>query len=236
MKKFIETYNIKNLKVKTNNGYKDVKAIHKTIKYNVYKLNTESFELECADNHIVLTNNGSEYVKNLKINDLIYTTNGLEPIKSIIKTDKQEYMYDLEIDTQNEDEKYYYTNNILSHNTTMAAFYLLYEATFPIVKGDFLIVAHKQSHAKEVLKRMKDMYYSVPLWMKPGVVKNNELAIEFDVGIRVIAEATTATAARGKTLKIVYCVDGNSNITIRNKNTKKILNIPIKKLFNKDFK
>ena len=41
----------------------------------------------------------------------------------------------------------------------------------------------------EVLKRLKDMYYSMPMWMKPGMIKNNETSIEFDNGMRVIAEA-----------------------------------------------
>jgi phage terminase large subunit-like protein len=89
--------------------------------------------------------------------------------------------------------------------TTLAAAYLLYEATFPKSKGDILIVAHKQGHSMEVLKRLRDMYFSMPMWMKAGMVKNNETSITFDNGMRVIAEATTANAARGKSLKIVYC-------------------------------
>ena len=44
------------------------------------------------------------------------------------------------------------------------------------------------------------MYYSMPLWLKPGMVKNNETSIEFDNGMRIIAEATTSNAARGKSL------------------------------------
>jgi len=45
--------------------------------------------------------------------------------------------------------------------TTLGALYLLYEACFMENKGDILIVAHKQGHAMEVLKRLKDMYYSI---------------------------------------------------------------------------
>lgn len=115
--------------------------------------------------------------------------------------------------------------------TTLAAFYLLYEACFPHAKGDILIVAHKQGHAMEVLKRLKDMYYSMPMWMKPGMVKNNETSVEFDNGMRVIAEATTANAARGKSLKLVYCVDGKTKVTIRNKNTGEVREIDIEDLY-----
>ncbi len=121
--------------------------------------------------------------------------------------------------------------------TTLGAFYLLYEASFPPAKGDILIVAHKQAHAMEVLKRMKDMYYSMPMWLKPGMVKNNETSVEFDNGMRVIAEATTANAARGKSLKFVYCVDGKTKIKIRNKNTGEIREVDIEDLyFNEEYK
>lgn len=121
--------------------------------------------------------------------------------------------------------------------TTLAAFYLLYEASFPSAKGDILIVAHKQGHAMEVLKRLKDMYYSMPLWMKPGMVKNNETSVEFDNGMRVIAEATTANAARGKSLKLVYCVDGETKISIRNKESGEVREIDIADLyFNDEYK
>lgn len=121
--------------------------------------------------------------------------------------------------------------------TTIGAYYLLYEACFPPAKGDILIVAHKQGHAMEVLKRLKDMYYSMPMWMKPGMVKNNETSVEFDNGMRVIAEATTANAARGKSLKFVYCVDGKTKITIRNKESGEIREVDIEDLyFNDEYK
>lgn len=118
--------------------------------------------------------------------------------------------------------------------TTIGAFYLLYEACFPKVKGDLLIVAHKQSHAQEVLRRIKGFYYSCPLWLKPGIVKNNETSVEFDNGCRIIAEATTANAARGKSLRFVYCVDGKTSIFIRNKNTGEIREIDIQDLYLSD--
>jgi hypothetical protein len=115
--------------------------------------------------------------------------------------------------------------------------YLLYEACFPASKGDILIVAHKQAHSMEVLKRLKDMYYSMPLWLKPGMVKNNETSIEFDNGMRIIAEATTSNAARGKSLKFVYCVDGHSKVTVRHKQTGEVREIDIQDLyFNNEYK
>jgi hypothetical protein len=173
-------------------------------------------------------------VKDLKLGHIIMTEKGPEKVISIKETSEKVPMFDLSVTSQNHR---YYTNGILSHNTTIGAYYLLYEACFPASKGDILIVAHKQAHSMEVLKRLKDMYYSMPLWLKPGMVKNNETSIEFDNGMRIIAEATTSNAARGKSLKFVYCVSGDTKIQIRNKNTGEVREIDIQDLyFNNEYK
>jgi len=228
-KKFIEEILVDGFSVKTDKGFQKVISSNKTIEYKIYILRTETLELKCADNHIVFDEKFNEvFVKDLVQGNKIQTQNGIEEVKELIVTDEEENMYDLSVDS---DDHRYYTNGILSHNTTMAAFYLLYEAVFPIAKGDILIVAHKQAHAMEVLKRLKDMYYSMPYWMKPGMVKNNETSVVFDNSMSVIAEATTANAARGKSLKIVYCVDGETKIDIRNKQTGEIRTIDIQDLY-----
>lgn len=231
-KKFIEQLSVDGWSVKTDTGYEKVESSNKTIDYKVWEIETESHTLRCADNHIVFDTWFNErFVKDLKIGYVIMTESGAEKVISVKETTVEEPMYDLSVDSNNHR---YYTNGILSHNTTIAAFYLLYEACFPPAKGDILIVAHKQGHSVEVLKRLKDMYYSMPLWLKPGLIKNNETSVEFDNGMRVIAEATTANAARGKSLKFVYCVDGETKIKIRNKNTSEVREIDIEDLYLKD--
>jgi len=183
MDKFIEEIPVEGYSVKTDKGFVPILASNKTKEFDVYYLRTENHELRCADEHLVyFSDTQSVYVKDLKVHDKILTDSGLEEILEIHQEDKKEHMFDLSI---NSEDHRYYTNGILSHNTTMGAFYLLYEACFPKSKGDILIVAHKQGHAVEVLKRMKDMYYSMPLWMKPGMIKNNETSVEFDNGMRV---------------------------------------------------
>lgn len=235
MKKFIEQISVDGWSVKTDTGYEKISSSNKTIEYAVWKIKTVNYSLECADNHIVFDDEFNEkYVKNLKVGDCIMTETGPEAIISLNETDRIESMFDLSVASENHR---YYTNGLLSHNTTIGAFYLLYEAMFPSVPGDILIVAHKQAHAMEVLKRMKEMYYSCPLWLKSGVVKNNETSVVFDNGMRVIAEATTANAARGKSLRFVYCVSGSTNISIRNKSTGEIREIDIQDLYlNEDYK
>jgi len=116
-KKFIESKKINDYEVLTPSGWVNVDAIHKTIEYDVYILKTEKCELSCADNHIVILNDNTEiFVKDLKQGDKILTKFGEEEIKQIIKTNIYENMYDLELDIDS--NKLYYTNNIVSHNTT----------------------------------------------------------------------------------------------------------------------
>jgi hypothetical protein len=227
--KFIEQLLVDGWSVNTDTGFQKIIGSNKTVDYCVWEVITENHILECADNHIVFDSNyNSIFVKDLTVDDFIVTEDGLEKIISVKKTIESTPMYDLSVES--EDHRYY-TNGILSHNTTIGAFYLLYEACFPVAKGDILIVAHKQAHSVEVLKRIKDMYYSAPNWLKPGMIKNNETSVEFDNGMRIIAEATTANAARGKSLKFVYCLDGKTQITIRNKKTGEIREIDIQDLY-----
>jgi len=115
-KKFIESRNISNYEILTDDGFKDLCAIHKTIEYDVYKLVLENKELKCADNHIVfLENNKEMFVKDLKYGDMIKTVDGCEKVLSVENTGCKKNMWDFELTKNNVK---YYTNGILSHNTT----------------------------------------------------------------------------------------------------------------------
>jgi len=227
--KFTESLPVTGWSVKTDTGFQPVVSTNSTIEYIVWRIRTTHHELLCADFHILFLESGIEcFASNLVVGDRIMTEQGPELVVEVVNTGLRAEMYDLALDDQNHR---YYTNGVLSHNTTIGAYFLLYEACFPQTPGDILIVAHKQAHAVEVLKRIKDMYYSCPLWMKPGMEKNNETSVVFDNGMRIIAEATTSNAARGKSLRYVYCVDGQTKITIRNKITHEVREINIEELY-----
>lgn len=116
-KKFIESKRITEYEVLTDTGWVDINAVHKTIKYDIWVLKTTDFILKCADKHIVFNNKYKEvFVKDLNVGDLILTNNGIQPVISIEKTQNNDNMYDLELEIDS--NKRYYTNNILSHNTT----------------------------------------------------------------------------------------------------------------------
>lgn len=117
-KKFIETKKINDYEVFTDNGWIDIDAIHKTIKYDIWIVKTKDYILECADKHILFNENLEEiFVENLKVGDGILTEKGIQYIINIEKTNEKCNMFDLQL---NEDsDKRYFTNGILSHNTTI---------------------------------------------------------------------------------------------------------------------
>ena len=116
-RKFIESKKLSNYEVFTDSGWVDVDAIHKTIEYDIWEVKTTDYVLECADRHILFDRDYKEvYVQDLKKGNVIITEKGEQEILSVIKTDKKENMYDLELDLDS--QKRYYTNGILSHNTT----------------------------------------------------------------------------------------------------------------------
>ncbi len=119
MKKIINTKKIDNFEVWSDDGWIDIKNIHTTIKYEQYILRTENMELHCADNHIIFdSSNKEKFINELKIGDMIQTENGLETVLEIINTNILKTMYDLEVDSK---KHRYYTNGILSHNTSLAS-------------------------------------------------------------------------------------------------------------------
>lgn len=114
-KKIVDSKIINDYEVLTDDGWVDVNAIHKTIKYEKFILETVNNKLECADIHIVFLKNGKEiFVKNINVGDEIITKNGVEEVTKLYNTGEKYHMYDLELSDNNFK---YYTNNILSHNT-----------------------------------------------------------------------------------------------------------------------
>lgn len=118
-KKFVETIEVEDYQVLTDEGFVDIKNLHKTIKYNKYiLLLNNGMSLGCADNHIVFDENMNEiFVKDLKSGMLLQTDDGIVSVEKVEKTDGEEHMFDLELKKKSKHR--YYTNGILSHNTEL---------------------------------------------------------------------------------------------------------------------
>ena len=119
LKKITKSYKIDDFEILTDNGFVDVINLHETIPYDVWYLATESYELKCADKHIVFDESMCEiFVKDINIGSKIYTKNGLETVIDCRGLNVQpEIMYDFELGDNSNHR--YYTNGILSHNTAI---------------------------------------------------------------------------------------------------------------------
>ena len=187
-KKFIESKKIDDYEVLTDGGWVDINAIHKTIEYEIYHLKTElGYELFCADNHIVFKNTTEIFIKDLKEGDIIEAL--IRPVKvlSIEKTGNFENMYDLELEY--ESNKRYYTNGILSHNTT----YIRY-LTSKIKKNIIFIAPDMVDHITD------------PSFI-PFLIKNNDTVLIIEDGEPAL-QSRDGNGRTGAVSNILNLTDG----------------------------
>lgn len=187
--KLIWSHIINGIEVYSKSGWVPASYIHETKPYHIYKLTTKNgLALECADEHLVFDESmNTKWVIDLKIGDMIQTEYGIDEVLNIEKTNIKVSMCDISV---LEEDESYYTNHILSHNTTTSAIFLLHYALFNTDKNT-LVVANKRVTSVEILDKIKKIYLEVPYFLKPGILKWNEGEIVFDNGCRVMAEATT---------------------------------------------
>lgn len=121
---------------------------------------------------------------------------------------------------------------IPTHNTTCAVGYLLWYTMF-IPESQVLIAAHKQEGAHDIMNRYRFAYENLPNFIRAGVYSYNRHTIEYDNGARIQAVTTTENTGRGKSLSLIYCLDGNTTVKIRNKHTLIEEDISLKDLYNR---
>lgn len=230
--KFIEQTTPDGLFVNTPSGFQPIAHTHKTVPYRVWRIETPDFFLECADEHIVIGDYYQQvYVKNLTVGSQIYTINGLQPVLSVVETDRTEYMYDIEL---SETDHIYYTNGILSHNSQTSAAYLLWYAAFRSEKT-VLIASNKNDNAMEMIYRIRFMYERMPHWLKPGLTEDgwNKHNIGFDNGSRIISTATTENSGRGLSISLLFCLGGETEVTVKDTKTGEVDTISMEQLYEK---
>ena len=200
--KFIESHKVEDLEIWTDEGWVDIQEVHKTVKFDVWVVETENFELQCADEHIVIGENREEiYVKDLKIGDKIITENGAESVIRVERLDvAPEHMYDLSIDSENHT---FFSNGILSHNSTLATIFMLWVAIFNDDQK-LLLVANKESTAKEIFRRIRVAYEGLPNWLKAPVTYYGLESLELQNGSRISITTTTGTAGRGSSANLLF--------------------------------
>lgn len=205
-KKFLESFIIKNWEVKTESGFKPITHSNKTIEYNVYELELENgLTVKCADTHIFINSQSQQIYAKDSLNEELFTVNGVSKVIKVTNLNYKESMYDLTVDSN---EHTYFTNGILSHNTTVATIILLHYALFNKDKR-IALLANKGDAAREILDRIQIAFENLPKWMQSGVVIWNKGTIQLENGSRIIAASSSASSIRGKS-----CVTGDTKITV----------------------
>lgn len=185
-RKFVNSIDLSNLEIETDSGWQPVSSIHKTVPYTVWKIETASgLSLDCADTHILFDKNFNEiFTKDIVENQTeIITENGSELVIKVSKTDVEENMFDLTVDHP---DHRFYTNGILSHNTTIinALSYALYGQALTNIKRNNLI---NKTNSKGMLVTLtfekNNTEYRIERGRSPNVLKffkNNEEQVEED--------------------------------------------------------
>jgi len=172
-RKFINCIDLQNFEIETDTGWRPISKIMKTIPYQVWLLTTVSgIVLECADEHIVFDGNFNEiFVKDIAANSYIQTVNGIELVTNVQLVDRIENMFDVTVESN---DHRYFTNGILSHNTTIinALSYGIYGTALTNIKKDNLVNKTNGKNMLVTIEFEKDgNHYVIHRGRKPNVFK-----------------------------------------------------------------
>lgn len=211
MYKFEEALNLPLGKwlIRSDEGYSDMTKMLKTIPYDIWYVCTENFEIKVADKHIFFSHDFKQIpADELSIGDMIYTKNGLEPVKEVYFMGYQDNTYSPSV--LNEKHSYY-ANGILNKNTTIVAVFLVHYLIFSKEKT-IAVLANKMQGAIEIVDRAKVIIEGLPDFLKPGIKLYNKKRIELENGCKLLAAATTPSAVRGLSIN---CTDGQNLVRIK---------------------
>ena len=199
--KLIHSFDVNDIEIFTDTGYKHISHVHMTRKFKTYRVVLENGAIiECADTHILFDEHMNQvFVKDLKSGSLVQTTDGPVKVLFINELEREVCMCDVTVD---DDNHRFYSNGILSHNTTTSALFMLHYICFNFDKNA-LVLGQKRKTAVEILDKSKKIFVELPYFIRPGVVKWNESEIVLDNGCRLMAEATTINSGISYTF---HCV------------------------------
>ena len=227
-RKFTNVIPVTDWEVSTESGWVDITHFNVTVEYQVWRITTETGRiLEGADTHILIDYEGDPVFIKDSLDCGIKTVSGIERVVSVEQLDYQVPMYDI---TVNSPDHTYYTNGMLSHNTTVASGYLLWYGMFN-EDSTILITSNKYDGAQEIMLRIRYAYECVPDHIRAGVKEYNKRSMSFDNGSRIVATTTTENTGRGMSLSLVYCLGGENTVTVRDKVTGEVKNIALADLY-----
>lgn len=190
------------IKVLTDVGYQPISYIYNTKPFAIYKVILENgYSIECADKHMLFDENlniiyADELVENVS---KVMTDGGPSVVKSVSVSKTKVSMCDVSIDHP---YHRYYTNGILSHNSTTTAIFCLWSILFRNDRNA-LILSKSGPTGQDLIKKIKDMYLYLPYHLKIGTLKWNQSEIAFDNNSTISTEAFSPTAGLGKTINFL---------------------------------
>lgn len=118
--------------------------------------------------------------------------------------------------------------------STIATIYMLWTAIFNNDQK-ILLVANKESTAKEIFRRIRTAYEGLPNWLKSPVEYYGLESLELQNGSRIGITTTTGTAGRGSSANLLFvdeaafieCIESNTEIEFRHKKTGEIRKIKV---------
>lgn len=189
-----EEYSVSDTQVLTPNGWRKVNKVYKTIPLETVRIVTYSCELICSLHHLIKTPSGWVHAYTLCQGDIVLTENGEETVLLAEETGEVEELYDLTVDDPSGE---FYSNGILSHNsTTFAARQLILSHLLPGYKSLYVCPQHDQ--LKTYARRLAEM--EAAFRFDNG--KQNLYNKVYDDGSAIDLNycLTTANAVRGKSV------------------------------------
>ena len=190
------------IKVLTDVGYQPISYIYNTKPFAIYKVILENgYSIECADKHMLFDENfniiyADELVESVS---KIMTDRGPSVVKYVSISKVKVSMCDVSVDHP---YHRYYTNGILSHNSTTTAIFCLWSVLFRNDRNA-LILSKSGPAGQDLIKKIKDMYLYLPYHLKLGTLKWNQSEIAFDNNSTISTEAFSPTAGLGKTINFL---------------------------------
>lgn len=190
------------IKVLTDVGYQPISYIYNTKPFAIYKVILENgYYIECADKHMLFDENlniiyADELVESVS---KIMTDKGPSVVKYVSISKVKVSMCDVSVDHP---YHRYYTNGILSHNSTTTAIFCLWSVLFRNDRNA-LILSKSGPAGQDLIKKIKDMYLYLPYHLKLGTLKWNQSEIAFDNNSTISTEAFSPTAGLGKTINFL---------------------------------
>ena len=180
------------IEVLANGKWNKIDSINVTEKQTFYEVKTKNHKLLCTKNHILIGEDGEEFLAVDSKGKKTITDSGIETIESVVETSIFDNAYDLSL--SNASNHLYNTNGMLSHNCVILDEFAflqkniadkLFTSMYPVISssknGKFILVSTPngtdnlyydiwcQANSKEIGKNLEGWKaFTMWWWQVPG--------------------------------------------------------------------